>query len=192
MALPATDNFNRANGAIGSNWTTQSGTPEVRDNQGRSNDSLDTMAFWNADVFNADQYSQCDNPVVAAGASKGGPAVRASGTGGSRQMYLMQVASGSCGIFKYIGGFTNLGSINSYADGDSAKLEVSGTTLQAYKNGAANGSSVTDSALASGSAGLFLYDLDQQRVDNWEGGNLGAGGGAVARQAFALLLMGVN
>jgi hypothetical protein len=64
------------------------------------------------------------------------------------------------------------------------RLEVSGTTLTVKYNGTTI-DTATDSSLASGSAGVVCYDAGAfERADDWEGGNLGAGGGATPIPVF--------
>lgn len=60
MALPASDDFNRANSTdIGTNWTPQSGSFELSSNAVLPNGSsagTENAEFWNADTFGNDQY----------------------------------------------------------------------------------------------------------------------------------------
>jgi hypothetical protein len=61
MSLPATDNFNRADGALGSNWSTITGLNAlIISNNAVVVETFESWsgAYWNADSFNNDQYSQ--------------------------------------------------------------------------------------------------------------------------------------
>ena len=60
------DNFNRADGGIGANWTVQdSETPQIVSNQiDGANFTADAVAFWNVDSFGANQYSKIKNQQV--------------------------------------------------------------------------------------------------------------------------------
>lgn len=67
MALPATDSFNNATGGslaletYNASWTVHVGDFSVGagdDIASPSNSGAISMARWDADVFNADQYSQ--------------------------------------------------------------------------------------------------------------------------------------
>lgn len=167
MALPATDNFNRANGGLGSNWTIQLEVPAISSNQvvGQTSNGQHHQ-FWNADTFNDDQYAQ----VVFRSAFPG-PAVRAAGTGAATDNYFTTSDGPGASIYKQVdGAFTQLTTGTGTSNGDVLYLEVSGTSLVAKKNGAA-WMSTTDSTHASGSAGCQLFHTTGA-LDDWEGGNL--------------------
>ncbi len=73
---------------------------------------------------------------------------------------------------------TKLGSTYSrtLTDGDTIKLEVSGTTLTPYHNGTALATQ-DDSSLSAGYAGLYIAGAGGSfPMDDWEGGNVAAGG----------------
>src|SRR5579863_1167033 len=65
-ATSVSDNFNRANGGLGSNWTTMTGTnaPQISSNllqPGTANTV--NAAFWTANSFANDQYVQAKMPA---------------------------------------------------------------------------------------------------------------------------------
>jgi hypothetical protein len=169
MSLPATDNFNRADdpASLGANWTVQVGTVAIVSNQA-SLQVANTEAFWNADVFANDHYSQV---VDAFATGDDGCMVRASGTGGGRNGYLSYASSN---IYKDVNGsYTLLGSgSGGPSSGDTIKMTAVGTTIAVLVNGVQK-NSLTDSTHTSGSAGLF-GDNANSLYDNWEGGNVGA------------------
>lgn len=175
MTLPATDNFNRADGSLGSNWTQATGTnsPRVRSNGVDNYDgAADDLAYWNADTFNNDQYSQL---VYKSGNSVWlGPAVRVTSGNG----YGLEAASGNTRYLgKLVGNvYTELANnLATFTANDVYRMEVSGTSLVVKVNGS-NIFSVTDASLASGRAGLAGYGSSSGTTawDDWEGGNLGA------------------
>lgn len=188
MSLPATDNFNRANsGTLGSNWTEQDAagtgsTNQIVSNQATGSGSRDfTRAFWNADVFGNDQYSQS---LLAACNDYMYLSVRASGTGASGANHYVLVMNNGAGqsfIQKVVAGsLTTLASglTNFNASGDSGKIGVVGTTITVYRDtgsGFVSIGSVTDSSLASGSAGLGNAQVTNCIHDNWQGDNIGGG-----------------
>lgn len=59
---------------------------------------------------------------------------------------------------------------------DVWKIDIVGSTITVYVNGSSVGTR-TDSAYASGSAGVITYGDNVGNMDNWEGGNVGGGGG---------------
>lgn len=172
MALPALDSFNRADGGLGSNWTDQGADSALTiiSNQVHSGGAY-AFAFWNADTFAADQYSQC---VCVTGNSFSGPSVRASGTGGSRSAYFLDSSVAGTTIRKQVAAAeTVLKTIANPAVNDVVRLEVSGSTLTIKYNGTTI-DTTTDASLTSGSAGIVCYNGGtSERVDDWEGGNLG-------------------
>lgn len=181
MTLPAIDNFNRADGSLGSNWTQANGTnnPRISSNALDSFDaSNDCLAYWNADSFNNDQYSQL---VYKSGTGQFlGPSARVSASNGYGTE-LNQV--GGRYLFKVVAGVTTTiasDSGASFAANDLYRLECSGTSITLKKNGT-NVFSVTDTAVPSGAAGVTGYGTGGGATawDDFEGGNLGGGGGGL-------------
>jgi hypothetical protein len=123
MSLPATDNFNRADGDIGANWTTVlvSGTRQVvaTNKCQPSAGSGNVVVGWNADAFNADQYAQI---LVSTAAQHFGPAVRGDVSGATDACYFLQwTAAGANGaaLYKRAGGsFTQIGTYTGPVAGD--------------------------------------------------------------------------
>lgn len=174
MALPASDNFNRADqNPLAGNWTkiTSSLNLKILSNQISSIGSADSKYLWNADTFNADQYSQC-RPTVFVGGQLA--CVRASAPNNA---YVVRMATSYLDIEKYVEGVrTILGSSYSYSMNgttDVAKISVVGTTLQRYMNGTAVGGAVTDASLSSGRAGIGTLS-NPRTLDDWIGGNMAA------------------
>ena len=64
-AATVSDNFNRANGGLGSNWTTVSGTtaPQIVNNTAQPG-SAGTLnsAYWSANTFGSNQYAAASFP----------------------------------------------------------------------------------------------------------------------------------
>ena len=173
MALPATDNFNRANAnPIGGNWTTVTGKGNI---QIVSNVAIGTIsginaAYWNADAFSNNQYSQVKLGAVAS--TWFGPAVRFSSS--AYTGYLAESSNGtSLVLYKVIAGTTT--SLASYtvtvSAGDIIRLEVVGSTLTVKHNGTTR-ITHTNAEIASGSCGLWVNDSDAAKsLDDWEGGS---------------------
>lgn len=182
----ATDNFNRADGGLGTNWTDQfTGgglTTRIISNQANegSSSSDGALAFWNASAFANDQYAELAISGIEPSGGYVGPTVRCSGTNGSLACYIgMALTSGRARIYKATAGFSfpgtlvvDLGTISgaAWVDGDVVRIEAQGTTLRMYRNGVQIGTDTTDASLASGSAGLFVHG---PQADDWAGGDLG-------------------
>jgi hypothetical protein len=175
MALPATDNFNRADGGLGSNWTEYGSTNRIVSNvvQGPSA-SADTFSKWNADTFSNDQYSKykiySTNGVIDAG-----PACRIGSSGVNG--YFISTYGGLTTYAKIISGSYSgiANTTTTVTTNDIIELQTVGTgsgSLRGYKNGVALSTTATDSSLTSGGAGFFIYDSAAQ-IDDWEGGNVG-------------------
>lgn len=182
MALPASDNFNRANGGLGANWSTITGwtAPQIAGNlvEPGAAGGTDSAARWNADAFGNDQFSQIT--VVNAGSSTNdvvGVVVRAAAAANTFYQALVRGPIGaSCliQVRKVVAGtITVLGTtLAPVAVGDTFRLTVVGTTLTATVNGVLR-VEVGDSAIAAGSAGIYLFDaasVTSAQLDNWSGG----------------------
>jgi hypothetical protein len=165
----AYDNFNRANGGLGSNWTAATGGPFLISANVVPAPGGTVVANWNANTFAADQFSEVTMPVV--GTAFGGPAVRISG---SNNWYsCLESTSGNLmTIQKNVNGsLTSLVNTGiTPANGDLVRAEVAGTTITCRQNGAVI-NSTSDSSLASGSPGMDVQST-AATFDNWSGGNL--------------------
>jgi hypothetical protein len=185
VALPATDNFNRANAAnLGANWTALNGNIGVDTNAAYANGAgLEIGVIWNADVFGNDQYSQA-TLTANGGAAAIGVLVRGTaGSGGTYYSYY--IGGGGDGFLAHTiaGTWVQIGATDSgvWAVNDVLRLEAQGTTLRVYRNGSLF-RTVTDTNIASGSAGLSGFDASTgTKVDTWEGGNIAAATPAIPR-----------
>lgn len=183
------DNFNRANsGTLGANWTQfgSAGTngPTVTSNQADQSDGFDSISWWSACSWGADQSAQITLTFTSSsGARFAGPAVRFSGatynhvTGyymaayaaGWSVKYCNDGAIGSCGTQIATGSDT-------FSSGDIAKLSVTGTSFTAYKNGSSI-ATFSDSTIATGNAGFyFLNGGSSTTADDWSATDAGGGG----------------
>lgn len=170
----ATDNFNRADGGLGANWTTGHGdAPQITSNQAGGADTEYSMAFWNADAFTDDQYSQL---VRVNNENYRAPAVRCDATSGGN---CYAAFSNATQWHKLVNGtWSQLGNISNTALNDVIRLEVVGTGLDYQINGS-SANTTTDASLTEGAAGMAFFGATS-RVDDWEGGDLGVAGGFIA------------
>lgn len=182
----SSDNFNRANGGLGANWTTQIGSPAISSNEAYGNSlGNDSYAFESAGTFGANQFSQAT--VKAIGSNDWTIVVaRASGTAGSTNGYYFyaRATGASSELWKLVAGAYFLISNTGYgpvAVNDVLRVEVSSTSITVKDNGTQIGTTQTDTSHSSGRPGLGFYpntSVTAARLDDWSGGDLG-GGGAV-------------
>lgn len=184
MAALATDDFNRADTVgpdLGPNWTNvAAGGMAVNGFQIVSNavapttTGSDKLEFYSGVAWPADQYSQAKVTVSGTGADAGvGVAVRCDTDGSQYRAVVNKAGANNVGIHRQIGAsFLNLGTrTTTWVDGDALRIEVQGTTIRVYQNGAQLGADVTDTGLASGSAGIaYSSTTTSASMDDWEGG----------------------
>lgn len=170
-ASSVTDNFNRADGALGANWGAVQNLPEptVSTNQIFAfNEARD--CYWSADSFSANQYSE----AVFVEGDNGGVAVRMQVTtpGSLTPGYYAFPSGGSIYLRRSDAeSGTNLQMYpTTLVATDTLRLEASGSSLTVYVNNVALTPSITDTTYSSGDIGLMMGSY--QRWDNWEGGNL--------------------
>lgn len=183
----ATDNFNRANAALATDWAqlnaVGAGNAQIVGNAIAGTVSGSTAAARRiTEAFSDDQYSSL---VISSGdtgtASYGmGVIARASGDiDGARDYYYVFVSNQT--VFGKVlnGTDTPIASsaAPSWSAGDRVELECEGTTIRVMKNGVALGGAftVTDASLTTGKPGVAPRgDPGVVTGDDWEGGNLGS------------------
>src|SRR6266851_7458565 len=170
-AATVSDNFNRANGGLGSNWTTVAGTtaPKIANNTVQPR---------------------------TAGGQWIGPAVRVQNGGQNEYLglYFWNKGNPELMLFKRSSGtWAQLGSPyygGALPAGTTLELSVTGPTLTFMQDGVPR-ITASDGSLTGGAPGIMAYGTGQ--VDNWSGGNLAAGpsytvGGTVSGLNGTLLL----
>lgn len=179
MSVLATDNFNRANAAnLGANWTEELGgwsivsNAAVPDNLGGS----DSIGYWNAITWPNDQYSQAKITVTGTtGNSQGlGVTVRKSTSTVARyRLVADHAAANNMELAVFNTAYTSLWQrTQAFTNGDTIYLEAQGTTIIGKLNGVAVGAATTNSAIASGKAGIGFSSFETAAVlDDWEGGD---------------------
>jgi hypothetical protein len=189
----ASDNFNRADGTLGTNWDDMHAgfSQSVIDtNQVRGNSGVDEPARWNGTgTFTSDQYSETEIQSLSFLNDNYRTGVIVAGTGhdGTRTYYYAAVSYDGGGpdyltrITKCVNGTDTdlVTGRKNWANGDRLGLEVTGdgsggVNLVVTNGGAAvSGMSYhdTSSALTGGKPGI--YELaNAVRADNWTGGNI--------------------
>lgn len=182
MSELATDNFNRADGGLGSNWTTASGcfALSISSNACLCNDDPEG-GYWNAVTPSNDQYSQLTigSVVVTASDNGIGPSIRQSTSADTKYFVMGSTVDSHC--YKVVAGaYTQIGSTaGSVTTGDVLYIEAQSTAVVAKKNGS-NLITATDSAVTSGRFGIFgANQSENPTADNWSGGDfasVGSGG----------------
>lgn len=178
MTILASDNFTRANGALGANWSNMGGgainaLTIVSDAVQDSSLSNDGAALYTGISWPNDQYSQ---GTIVATSSGCGPGLVVRGSVAAQTAYVLQSSSTTWTIQSFVAGtVTNLTSgTGTFVASDTLLLQAVGTTISAYHNGVLLGS-VTNSAIASGNAGIYIStdgsNLADAVADNFVGGN---------------------
>jgi hypothetical protein len=89
-------------------------------------------------------------------------------------MYLASVYSQNEALYSIVAGsFTAIAFITTtdFVLGDVIRIEAEGSTIRYKKNGVEQtGSPVTNTAIASGRWGIFMYQINP-RLNNWQGGD---------------------
>jgi hypothetical protein len=176
----ATDDFNRANGALGPNWvgisdgalTITSQTVAGTVSSGTSGD------IRTSEVYGSNQSSQVEvTSTQLTGGQWIGPAVRAQNGGQNTYLgiYFWNNGTPQLRLYKRISGsYTQLGSSFSSGAlpaGTQLLLQASGSTITFSQNGVAR-ISVTDTSLTGGAPGILAFGA--ARADNWAGATLAA------------------
>jgi hypothetical protein len=178
------DNFNRANGPLGVNWTkpiaSENNLVIVNNQVGVDVENSHNYAFWSANSFTDDQYSQI---TITKMGPWPGVIVRADGV--LDRFYLgLLFGPNDYRIYRRWDGNYYLvaaGTTETWQVGDVLTLGVRGSanpmTLTLYHNGNAvlTWTSSSDAEVKTGgSPGIGIYSPSGQglTLDNWEGGNL--------------------
>jgi len=180
--LPAADDFNRANGALGSDWTAMADGALTISSQvvagGNSGQSGDTRT---AETYPSNQYSQVQvTSTQLTGGQWIGPAVRSQNSGQNLYLGIYFWNSGSPQLRLYkrtAGSFTQLGSsypTSGLASGATLRLTATGSTISFLLNGTPV-ITVTDTSLTGGAPGIMAFGTG--KADNWAGGDVAGGAG---------------
>src|SRR5271157_673829 len=175
-AVVASDNFQRANGALGSNWTaTSDGGLSIVSQQAAGTSGKTTGDIWTANTFTSDQFSQVQVTSTAmTGGEWIGAAVRMQSSGQNAYVGIYKWNSGSpeLVIFKRSGGgWAQLSAAYSTGvlpAGTQLELAAVGSTISFWQNGVKR-LSVTDSSFTGGAPGMMAYG--NGTAGSWSGGN---------------------
>ncbi len=177
---PISDNFARANGGLGPNWTALSDGPLAISSQMvvGTNAGGDSGDIRTAEVYQSDQYSTVQvTSSRLTGTQWVGPMVRALGTGSGLYVGFYFWNSGNpelgCMLFKRVNGtWGQLGPTypsGALAAGTQLTLTAAGSTLTFAENGATV-ITATDTALTGGAPGIMANQT--ATAADWSGGNV--------------------
>jgi Putative esterase len=174
-AATVSDNFNRANGGLGSNWTTVSGTtaPQIVNNTAQPG-SAGTLnsAYWSANTFSGNQYATASFPNSSG--TNYGPAiaVRLSNSMGYILWYGNSAGTVSIWRMDNSSSWTQLKASAklTVAATDVWQLQAVGSTLTGYQNGK-QVVTTTDTHYTTGAPGIWMYYATNQ-IANWSGGDV--------------------
>jgi hypothetical protein len=173
------DDFSRADGALGGNWTTVAGTsaPVIAGGvvvAGTPN-ALNS-AYWSAASFTADQFAQASLPASSGGNFGPGIAVRLSGATGYVLWYGNSPGTVSIWRMDSSGSWTQLAGSGALtvSGSDVWRIAAVGSTISGYQNGTLV-VQATDSRYGSGSPGVWLY-YSGNKIANWSGGDVTSSG----------------
>lgn len=188
----ATDTFDRGNGALGSNWVQAANTINVLTNTAVGNQPVAVnAAIYSAIEFIANQQARATVAVLN-GSDFIGVTVRSSGT-------TIASANPSVGFICYdlVENTTTLSlrkttittsgvqtstvlatAVITGAVGDVLNLQVSGSTLSGFRNGALVLTSSADTSVLAGYPGIELFG-NTARLNNFTSGSFPLGGGKI-------------
>ena len=190
MATLVTDPFNRANEApLASPWAAPTGLNSfnLTSNELVLASFGTSTAMYRSDITPPDdQWAQ--SVISNPGNGNGGPAVRMATDANTMYCFIcvfdnLWISKIVAGSFEVIEASTGAAS---FTAGDVARLEVQGTTLRAYLNGALL-ITTTDGDIDSGRFGLTGFEIDG--LDSFEAGDFLSAGGSTPRN---MLLLGVG
>jgi hypothetical protein len=174
---PGSDDFNRADGSLGPNWTAISDGPMSISSQmviGAAN--AVTGEIRTAETYASDQASQIEvTSTQLTGGQWIGAAVRMQSGGQNAYVGMYAWNNGSPQLMLFVrnaGNFNQLGSYNSgsLAAGTQLKLVAVGNTIALLQNGVQR-IAVSDNTFTGGAPGIMAFDT--ATGDNWSGQNAG-------------------
>lgn len=172
----ASDNFDRANGALGANWqdhpSVDTETITIADNQaiGTPSGNFAHAEWIGAGSFDADHWSE----FVLGGTGSGGNVriwVRSTGPSDG---YLFQIrrSDGNWALFSFgAAGLIDSGTISPNED-DVYRMEIVGTSLSVKANGAAFLGPYTVNDYASGGPVTIGLNNGAAGMKSWQAGNM--------------------
>ena len=169
------DDFNRADGSLGANWTDTSDGGLSISSQTIVGTSATAGDIRTSETYGSDQYSQIEvTSTQLSGGQWVGPAVRTQN--GGQDTYLgiyfwnsgtpqLRLYKRSAGTWIQLGNSYNSGPLPA---GTKLKLVTTGSTLSFQQDGVER-IAVSDTSLTGGAPGIMTFGA--AHGDNWTGGN---------------------
>jgi hypothetical protein len=161
----ASDNFNRADGGLGPDWTAQTplNPPLIISNEASGDGTGIQAAYYGVTSFASSHSSSFI--YLGSTANFAAPTVRAQSGANSWYGYFNNGSVQKCTA----GTRVVIATFSGYTAGQRAKLSVTGTTLEAFIDGVSQGT-VVDASFSGGFAGIaFVGGVFDATVDDWEG-----------------------
>jgi hypothetical protein len=185
--VTVTDNFNRSNGGLGTNWATITGLSAPAIDTNAVTASANAGAYWSANSFAPNQYATAkiqgyNNPAFV------GVIVRQSSTQNTAYSLQLETTYDEGLGFNILRGnlvktvdgspttiYSDILYIEDMASPFYIKLEVAGTSLTVYSkynvgDSWTSAGSVTDSSISTGSPGFYVRDSNY--IDDFGAGDL--------------------
>ena len=192
MALPASDDFNRSDGAVGANYTTRlfvgaTAGMVVNSNECKASGvgSSWSMATWTADTFPDDQFAQFK--MVNQSAYCGVVLRWSDGGGGAANCYLWFNTDGDNWVMYRMdaGSFTLVyNGPTLFATNSIFKAEAIGSDFKVYDDGVQDCTTQVDATYASGEAGIWGLDDGSPSVGRLDDFLAGAIAGGISIPVF--------
>lgn len=179
MTQLASDDFNRANGGLGANWTTTTSesVPVILSNEASADTSTGTYGSrYTGITWPNDQYAEAIIGSIVENVTDNGAGPACRIASGTQTHYFAQTNTVETRLYKVVSGtFTQLGTDGAAcATGDTLRLECQGTSISVKKNGATIIGPVTDSAISAGDAGIWIaFSSLNGKINSWAGGDFG-------------------
>ncbi len=174
--VSATDDFNRADGSLGPNWTAMSdGAMVISSDTVVGGNSGNTGDIRTAEIYGSDQYSQIQVTTAPTGGQWIAVAVRAQNSGQNTYLGLYYGNNGTpvLEMFKRVGGaWSQLGPTypsGVIAAGTQLSLSAVGSNITLSENGSAV-ITASDTTLTGGAPAIMAYGTTS--ADNWAGGTI--------------------
>ena len=175
--VAASDNFARANGSLGANWTDMAvgGLAIVSQEVEGTNAGGNSGDIRTAETYDSDQYSQVQvTSTPLTGTEWIGPAVRAQAGGQDLYVGIYFWDNGSPELMLFLrdnGNWTQLGTgyaVSPLAAGTTLTLTATGSTLTLAENGS-TAIAANDTTLTGGAPAIMANGM--ATAGNWAGGD---------------------
>ena len=188
MTQLAADLFERADGALGTDWTAVEENFQIVSGNVHAGSGAQSTSYNNTATWPADMYVEVICGTIETTSDDGiGPAIIVDAQGDG---YVVQTNTTETRCYSRTGSggtYTKVGSDGaSCVSGDVLRLERSGTTITVKKNGSAIIGPTTNSVHAAGSAGLWGFN-SVGYVQSWAAGNFASEGGSITLMGQAVM-----